>query len=489
VSEDLFLQSATDLGLRLRQREVSAVEITEAFLRRIDSLNPRVNAFTVVTHDLAVDTARQLDERAARGEPLGPLHGIPVAIKDLFDLRSGVRNTFGSLPLRDHVPTQTALYVQRLEDAGAVIVGKTNAPEFGHKGVTDNFVSGPTCNPFDLSRNSGGSSGGAAAAVAAGMVPLAQGTDGGGSIRIPASWCGVYGIKPSFGRVADISRPDAFISASPFISAGPLARTVGDAALMLAAMSGPHPRDPFSLPAPASPLARLAPSGLAGKRIGFTPDLGGFPVDDGVLAVVRTAVEVLRAAGATVEEVGVRLPADQIDLAHLWVRLMGVLYCDSLEAVKRWGVDLMRDHLDELTPAFRDMLLAAQTRTAMQARADEWLRSAVFDAIEDAFEGFDFLVMPTLAITAVRNRSDGMTTGPTRIGEVAVEPSIGWCLTYPFNFTGHPAASVPAGFVEGLPVGLQIVGRRHDDAGVLAASAAFEAGAPWGDSYAGLVTT
>ncbi len=188
------------------------------------------------------------------------------------------------------------------------------------------------------------------------------------------------------------------------------------------------------------------------------------------------------------EEVQVKLPADQLDLAQLWGRLMGVLYCDSLEAVKQWGVDLMRDHLEQLTPAFRDMLQAAEQRTAMQARADERLRSAVLDAVEDAFAGFDFLVTPTLAITAVRNRSDGLTTGPTRIGDVTVDPSIGWCLTYPFNFTGHPAASVPAGFLDGLPVGLQIVGRRHDDAGVLAASAAIEAMAPWIDSYPRSVT-
>lgn len=488
MSDDLFFESATELALRLRRRELTAVEVAEAFLRRIDAVNPRVNAFTVVTHDLALDTARRLDQLAARDEPLGPLHGVPVAIKDLFDLRAGVRSTFGSVPLQHHVPTETALYVQRLEDAGAVIVGKTNAPEFGHKGVTDNFVSGPTRNPFDLSRNSGGSSGGAAAAVAAGMVPLAQGTDGGGSIRIPASWCGVYGIKPSFGRVADVSRPDAFISASPFVSAGPLARSVGDAALMLAAMSGPHPRDPFSLPPTESSLAHVSRNGLLGKKIGFTPDLGGFPVDDGVLAVVRNSLQVLREAGATVEEVQVKLPADQLDLAQLWGRLMGVLYCDSLEAVKQWGVDLMHDHLEQLTPAFRDMLQAAEQRTAMQARADERLRSAVLDAVEDAFAGFDFLVTPTLAITAVHNRSDGLTTGPTRIGDVTVDPSIGWCLTYPFNFTGHPAASVPAGFLDGLPVGLQIVGRRHDDAGVLAASAAIEAMAPWVDSYPRSVT-
>ncbi|QGN58828.1 amidase [Nostocoides sp. HKS02] len=485
MSQDLFFESAVELAGRLRNKDVSAVEVSEAFLRRIDAENPRVNAFTTVTHDLALETARRLDARAASGQPLGVLHGLPVAIKDLFDLRAGVRSTFGSVPLRNHVPQQTALYVQRLEDAGAVIVGKTNAPEFGHKGVTDNLVSGPTRNPFDLSRNAGGSSGGAAAAVAAGMVPLAQGTDGGGSVRIPASWCGVYGIKPSFGRVADVSRPDAFISSSPFVSVGPLARGVADAALMLAAMAGPHARDPFSLPASMTNLADVARGGLHGKRVAFSPDLGGFPVDPAVSATIKASLIVLEQAGAVVEEIAFKLPADQLELAALWNRLMGVLYSDSFEAVKQWGTDILADHLQDLTPAFRTMVVAAQSRTAMEARADERLRTTVLDAVEDALEGYDFLVSPTLAVTAVANRDDGHTTGPSTVEGVQVDPSIGWCLTYPFNFTGHPAASVPAGFVDGLPVGLQIVGHRHDDAGVLAASAAFEAHSPWQHTYPG----
>ncbi len=482
MADELPEESAVDLARRLRERELSAVEVAEACLRRIDDENPRINAFTTVTHDLALEAARRCDEAVAAGRSLGVLHGVPVAIKDLFDFRAGVRSTFGSLPLKDFVPKETALYVQRLEDAGAVIVGKTNAPEFGHKGVTDNFVSGPTRNPFDLDRNSGGSSGGAAAAVAAGMVPLAQGTDGGGSIRIPASWCGVYGIKPSFGRVGDIARPNAFISASPFISAGPLARSVGDAALMLEAMTGPHPRDPHSLPAAPS-LSKVHADGLRGRRVAFSPDLGGFPVDPDVAATVLNSLDALASAGAVVEPVDITLPADQFELAALWGRLMGVLYSDSLSAVLGWGVDLIRDHLDELTPAFRDMLMAAQTRTALEARADERLRTEVLDAVQDAFDGHDFLVTPTLAVTAVSNRDDGLTTGPLEVGGVPVDPSIGWCLTYPFNFTGHPAASVPAGLSNGLPVGLQIVGQRHDDAGVLAASAAFEQAVPWMSIY------
>jgi Asp-tRNA(Asn)/Glu-tRNA(Gln) amidotransferase A subunit family amidase len=479
MNDDLFFESAGSIAGRIKAGQATAVETAEAFLRRIDDENPRINAFVTVTYDLALEAAAKCDAAAAEGRSLGPLHGVPVAIKDLGDARAGVRSTFGSSPLRDYVSTDTSIFIQRLEDAGAIIVGKTNAPEFGHKGVTDNFVSGPTRNPFDTTRNSGGSSGGAAAAVAAGMVPIAQGTDGGGSVRIPASWCGIYGLKPSFGRIADVARPNAFITASPYSSVGPLARSVDDAALMLSVMAGPDARDPLSLPATESSLATVAPDGLKGKRIGFSADLGGFPVDPAVAAVVAQSLEALERAGAIVEPVSMVLPADQFELALLWGRLMGGLYSDTLAGLRDEGYDLLGDHLDELTPALRDMLVAAQSRSAMDARADEHLRSAVLDSIEDAFAGFDLLASPTLAITAVENRTDGLTTGPSEIGGVPVDPSIGWCLTYPFNFTGHPAASLPAGLSNGLPVGLQLVAPRHQDAALLAASSAFERESPW----------
>ncbi len=219
-----------------------------ASIERIERLNPAVNAVVTTTFDLALEAAERADKLASAGNWLGPLHGVPILIKDLYDFRSGIRNTFGCPAMVDFVPDQTVAYIDRLEDAGAIILGKTNTPEFGHKGTTDNRLFGPTRCPFDLSRNAGGSSGGSAAAVAVGMVPLAQGSDAGGSIRIPAAWCGVVGFKPSYGRVPNTGAPNAFFSHTPFVHAGPLARTVRDAALMAQVMSGPHADDPFSLP-------------------------------------------------------------------------------------------------------------------------------------------------------------------------------------------------------------------------------------------------
>jgi Asp-tRNA(Asn)/Glu-tRNA(Gln) amidotransferase A subunit family amidase len=486
MADDLFFLSAIELGRRLRSRELTALEVTDAFLRRIDDLNHETRSFVTVTHDLALQSAARCDEAALRGTFLGPLHGVPVGIKDLFDLRAGVRNTFGSLPLADFVPTETTPYVSRLEAAGAVIVGKTNAPEFGHKGITDNFVSGPTSTPFDLTRNSGGSSGGSAAAVGAGLVPLAQGTDGGGSLRIPAAWCGVYGFKPSFGRVPDPTRPDSAAATSPFISAGPIARSVADAALMLSVMAGPHPRDVFSLPQHEGAWLR-GDGSLGGTRIAFIPDLGGFPVERAVSQVVSEAVHVFERAGARVAQVGLRLPADQFELSALWGRLSGVMYGTVLETVKAWGTDLIRDHSDQLTPEFRDMVVSAEQLSVHDMRRDAILRTAVQDRLQDVLDDYDLIVAPTLAIGPVPNGPPGTTRGPTEVNGVAVDPSIGWCLTYPVNFSGNPAASVPCGLTpEGLPVGMQIVGRRQADSAVLAASAAFEALSPWGMTYPGI---
>jgi amidase/aspartyl-tRNA(Asn)/glutamyl-tRNA(Gln) amidotransferase subunit A len=486
VTDELFFTSATDLARRIKDREFSASEVADNFLRRIDDLNHETNSFTEVTHDLAIETAKRCDEAAARGTSLGPLHGVPVGIKDLFDFRAGVRNTFGSLPLKDFVPAKTTEYIQRLEKAGAVIVGKTNAPEFGHKGITDNFVSGATSTPFDLTRNSGGSSGGSAAAVAAGLVPLAQGTDGGGSVRIPSAWCGTFGYKPSFGRIADIARPDSAVSTSPFVSTGPIARSVDDATLMLSVMAGPHPRDPYCLPALSGGWSIRADSGLAGKRIAFSSDLSGFPVDPEIAAMVSEAATSLELAGASVHQVKINWPVDQFELSALWLRITGLMYISALEAIKGWGVDLINDHIDILTPAFRDMILAAQELTAGDVLKDKMLRTAVQDAVQDVFDDYDFIVSPTLATSPVQNARDGLTVGPTELNGTAVDPSIGWCLTYPFNFTGNPAASVPAGLTRaGLPVGMQIVGRQHADLDVLAACAAYEAAAPWIQTYPG----
>ncbi len=490
MSGEICFLPATELASRIRRRDLSPVEVVEAFLTRIEERNGEIGAYVTVIGDEAREAAREAERAVGSGEPPGPLHGVPVAIKDLFDYKAGVRNTFGSRPLAGYVPHHNATYVERLEKAGAIVLGKTNTPEFGHKGATDNLLFGPTSTPFAPGKNAGGSSGGSAAAVADGLCAIAQGTDAGGSIRIPASFCGVYGFKASFGRVASATRPDAFLSHTPFSHSGPLSRTVEDAALMLGAMVGPHPRDPLSLPDGGTDHVAATRRPIEGMRVAYSPNFGIFPVEERVLFVVEEAVRAFEEAGAHVEEVSVEPGRSQRELSELWMREVGVKSAEIVANLKDAGVvDLLGEHREDLTPEFAELVEKGWGMGAVEYRRDEVVRTEVFDAVQDLFDDYDLLVTPTLAVPPFDNADDGNTVGPSEVNGEAVDPLLGWCLTYPVNFTGHPAASVPAGFTDGLPVGMQIVGRRFADAEVLAASAAFERLRPWHGSYDGLLST
>lgn len=486
MSSDIAYSSATELAARIRRGDLSPVTVVDACLQQIAERNDDLNAFVTILDDDARQRAHQAEQALEAGEELGPLHGVPIAIKDLFDFKAGVANTMGSKPFEEFVPEQTATYVERLEDAGAIVIGKTNTPEFGHKGTTDNLIIGPTSTPFDLERNAGGSSGGSAAAVADGIVPIAQGSDGGGSVRIPASFCGVYGFKASYGRVAQAIRPDAFLSHTPTIHAGPITRTVEDAAVMLDVMTGPHPRDPLSVPDENPNYRQAVRRGIDTYEIAYSPAFDVFPVDERVQNVIDDAVNAFEEAGATVEEVDLGLPSSQQELASLWIREIAMLYHSAVEGFKDEGIDLLADYRDDLSPEFAEMLAETQDMSMIEYKRDEHLRTQVYDAIQDVFTEYDLLVTPTLAVPPVENEDDPdtQTVGPSEIDGESVDPLIGWCLTYPINFTGHPAASIPAGLTDdGLPVGLQIVGDRFADTDVLAASGAFERVRPWHDTY------
>lgn len=482
---DLTGLSAAETALLVRRRSVSPVEVVEAAIRRIEARNPSLNAFVHLGFDDARQAARQAEQAVMTGAALGPLHGVPVAIKDLFDFKPGWPATLGGIrALRNFVVNAHCGFSERIEQGGAIIVGKTNSPVLGFRGVCDNYLFGPSRNPFDTRRNTGGSSGGSAGAVADGMVPLAEGTDGGGSTRIPAAWCGVYGYKASFGRVPRLSRPNAFGSATPFLFEGPITRTVEDAALAMSVLGGYHSRDPFSLDQDVDYLGALRRP-VRGMRIAYSRDLDVFPVDARVTAVVDKAVRAFEEAGAHVEEVKVGITRSQQELSDLWCRLIVPLSVQGFEGLKRAGIDLIGDHRDDLPPEFLHWYDVGVRLTVAEHYRDQEMRTEVFDAIQGVFDRFDLLVTPTLACLPVENTTDGNTLGPRAINGQPVDPLIGWCLTYPINFTGHPAASIPAGLAEGnLPVGMQIVGRRYADWDVLAASAAFERLRPWAATYA-----
>ena len=476
-------ESAATLAARIRRKEISPVEAVDDAITRIETHNPKITALVVFGFDDARKAAKAAEAAIMRGDDVGPLHGVPIAMKDNFDYKPGWVTTFGGIrALENYVSDTYCAFAERMERAGAIIVGKTNSPVFGFRGTCDNYLFGPSKNPFDLTKNTGGSSGGSAGAVAAGLLPLCEGTDGGGSIRIPSSWCGVYGYKPSFGRVPLVTRPNAFGGTAPFIFEGPITRTVEDAALAMTVLAGYNSRDPYSVDGKVDFIAALRGS-LAGKTIAYTRDYGIFPVDPRVVAIVDKAVAAFEEAGAHVEEVEIGLRRSQRELSDVWCRFIAPLQVVAIEGFKRQGIDLLRDHRDDFPPELLHWNDIGRTMTATQYLADQAVRTEVFDALRGVLDRHDLLVSPTLACLPVDNATDGNTLGPAEIEGEAVDRLIGWCMTYLINFIGYPAATVPAGLADGLPVGMQIVGSRYADADVIAASAEFERRRPWMDTY------
>jgi amidase len=475
LSDELAYISAVELAARIRARQVSPVEVLDASAERIEARNPSLNALVFTAFDEARAEANEAHRRRSRGEAPRLLHGIPTATKDLFGFVPGWPATYGGIPsLRDHRPAARALWAERMQRSGAIVLGKTNSPVLGFRGTTDNPLFGPTRNPFDLTRNSGGSSGGAAAAVADGLLPIAHASDGGGSIRIPASCCGLYGFKGSFGRVPLVGRPNAFSGASPFRFDGVLTRTVADAALAMTVLAGPDARDPFSFAESLDWLGALE-DGARRMRIAYTPDYGAFPIERPVAAVVARAVRAFEEAGARVDEVSLPPMPDQRELSDVWCRLVIPAHVATLRALGAQGLDVA----GELPPVHRRWLAQADQLSVADTVRDQVLRTEVFDALTTVFAKYDLIVSPTLCCLPPRNSDDHDTVGPSEIEGVPVDELIGWCPTYLANFSGHPAASVPAGLADGLPVGMQIMGRRAADADVIAASAAFERVRPW----------
>jgi len=470
--------SAAGIARRVREGDLSPVDVVDATLERIEARNDRTNAFVTVTADLARERAREAERAVDAGEPLGPLHGVPVAIKDL-DHVAGVRSTSGSLLFEDFTPEASDPFVERLVDAGAIVVGKTNTPEFGLGCTTHNRVAGPTATPFDLDRIAGGSSGGAGAALADRLVPIAQGSDTGGSIRTPSACCGVFGLKPTYGRVPIDATPDAFGTHSPFTHLGPMARTVEDAALMLDVMAGPHPVDPFALPEPEADYVAATNRPIDDLTIGFSPDLGSYPIEADVQETLADAVGAFEAAGATVERVEAVLEPGNDEILDAYYTFAKALWeglFDALEADH--GFDPRGADRDRLAGTTVETILEAEDVSTRDLAAANRLRTTVFENLQSILAEYDLLVTATLGVT------------PFEIGELpetvageSIDPRRGWLLTQPFNLSGHPAASVPAGLADGLPVGMQVVGPRFDEATVLAASAAVERNRPWRETY------
>ena len=455
--------TATELLAAYRAGTLSPVEAAEAVLARIERADPEINAFCLVDPEWTLEAARASAERWRRGEPSGRLDGVPVSIKDVL-LTRGRPTLRGSRSIDPAGPwTEDAPSVARLHEHGAVPVGKTTTPEFAWKGVTDSPLTGVTRNPWDTSRTPGGSSGGAGAAVAAGMAPLALGTDGGGSVRIPASFTGTFALKPTYGRVPHFP-------ASPFgtlAHVGPMTWTVEDAALLLDVISGFDSRDWSALAPPSAPFS--PPRGeVAGLRVAYSPDLGFVRVDPEVAALVQAAAEVFAELGAEVEQVDPGFGDPVAEFEVLW-------FAGAAKVVEH----LTPEQRAELDPGLREVCEIGAGYSAADY-LDATARRMELGRIMGRFhERYDLLLTPTMPIAAFEAGrvapAEGLGAGASRW--------TGWTpFTYPFNMTQQPAASVPCGFTAaGLPVGVQVVGPRHADARVLDACLAFQRARPWQD--------
>jgi amidase len=475
MSRDLCFTPATELARLYRSRKISPLEVMRAVLERLDRVNPLVNAVVTLARETAIGQARRATATLTRrSAALGPLHGIPVGIKDVTPTK-GVRTTFGSKLFEDHVPTEDAAVVERLKSAGAIVLGKTNTPEFAFGPNTVNAVFGATRNPWNLSLSAGGSSGGSAAALATGMCPIAQGTDLGGSLRGPAALCGVVGFRTTPGL---IPRYPEVLAWDSYSVEGPMARTIGDTALMLSVMAGPaDARAPMSFAADTKPfLAAVKQPSVKGSRIAWTPDLGGLvTVDSEIAGACEKSARVFRKLGARVE----RASPDMRDVPDIVALTRGFLmvarHADKLD---RWR--------DQLQAGLVENTSQGLGMTSRDVARGELLRTQLWHRVHAFFEAHDLWITPTTAVPPFPiELPHAMEIGGKPAGKTLQRSY----LTYAFSVLGLPAISVPCGFTrDGLPIGLQIVGRPRQEATVLRAAAAFEVAQPWSHRIPPVIT-
>jgi len=462
---DLAWLTAAQAVAMIARKDLSPVEYLDALLARADAEAERLNPFSYVAVERAKEDAKAAEAAVMAGEPLGPLHGLPVHVKDLLKT-AGIPTEYGSAIFAGNVPDTDDVLVRRLRAAGGVMFAKSHTPEFGHKGQTDGPHFGTTRNPWDPSRYAGGSSGGAACAVAAGIGPLGIGTDGAGSIRIPAAACGTVGLKPSPGLFPYAEAVDAFFN---YAAAGPLSRTVEDSVLMLKALAGPDPVDPWSLAAP-EPSATRTGATLHGLRIGYIPKAGNRLVSRDVETNTKAVLDLLAARGAHIEEI-----TEEID----WIEYEGrVMYQGNIAVaggphVEKWG--------EKMDPVYLGFIERGRAFSTEDYRKAQIARTRLYRHIQSLFDRYDVLISPTVTRTALpadfealngQVIVDGEENGLTRQG---LSP---YC--YPFNLTGHPALAIPSGFgSDGLPTSVQFIGPWYSDMDLLGLGAIVEEDRPW----------
>ena len=470
MSSELAFMSAVELAQSIRDKKVSSLEATENFFQRIDQLDSQLHSYLTLCQDQALADARAADAAVRQGVELGPLHGVPISIKDL-ETTKGVVTTMGSAVFKDRVPDMDSIVVERVKAAGAIILGKTNTPEFGQSGTTENKLGEPCRNPWNTERTPGGSSGGAAAALAAGLCTLSMGTDGGGSVRIPASFTGLFGIKPTQGRVprfGGYGRP----SANHFSQSGPITRTVADSALLLQVIAGPDTRDITSIREPAPDFSANLGAGVNGMRLAWSSDLGYAAVDAEVVDITKQAAMKFIGLGANMDDAKLKL---EDPFETFWNVF-------STAAYTSYG-HLLEEHRDDLSDIGLMSIEHGQQTTGADMSRAIYEVDRLGRRMEEFFDNFDLLLTPTMAVPAFP-----IDQRPGVIGGKTVDPFWGFLpFTYPINISGQTAASIPCGYSsDGMPIGLHIIGPKGSEAKVLQACAAFEAANPWAGDRPGV---
>jgi amidase len=449
--------STVEMARLIRTKKLSAREALAAHLKQIERVNPKVNAIVTLVPEMAADAAAKADEMQAQNKTLGPLHGLPVAHKDLVETR-GIRTTFGSLLYKDYIPSENDLIVERLRRAGTITIGKTNTPEFGAGTQTFNKVFGATHNPYDLTKTCGGSSGGAAVALACGLVPVADGSDTGGSLRNPAAFCNVVGFRPSIGRVPN---PKAAFAWSTLSTSGCLGRSVADLALVLSTIAGPDSRAPMSINEPGERFARPLDRSFKGVRVAWFKDLGGAPFDPRVRAVVDAHRRTFESLGCVVEQAEPDFSPSEISFRVLRAWTSANVYGERL-----------KKHPDAFKDTLKGEIEEGLRLTGAEVAHAETLHGQLWRHFQAFLEKYEYFILPTTQLPPF----DINTPYPTEIAGVKFDSYIDWMKScWYISATANPAATVPGGFTpEGLPVGVQIVGRDKKDFSVLQMAHAFE---------------
>lgn len=483
MKDNLEYLSAAELGRAINNRQLSPKEAVEYFINRIHKRNKDINAFVYTKEEEAIDYAKKLEQFLYLGAELGPFAGVPFALKDFLPSKKGWTHSHGGVKCLIKEDPCSSVFCEAMESAGGIALGKTNSPAYGFRGTCDNKLYGPTHNPFNFEHNSGGSSGGSAAAVSAGMIPIAEGGDAGGSIRIPAAWCNCVGYKAALGTVPSVCYPDAWSATHPFCFNGGITKTIEDTAILYDYMKHYNPRDPFSVSRNIS-FQEAIKQDIKGLRIAYTPDFGVFPLDSEVRQIIEESLKRFEEAGAIVTPINIHMDYTLTDLAETWCRGICVDTAIELELWKQQGYDPIKEHREDFPEEFIYWNNVAFNSSIMDYYHFNVVRTAVLNMFENVFQNFDLLISPTSTCLPVLNDDKGNTKGPSKLNNYSMEQLIGFAETFLANFSGHPAMSVPAGFSKtGLPVGMQIMSGKQNEQTIFAAAATFEKLQPWGQYY------